>query len=166
MHHDGVAATCLALVLLASPAPASPGGSALFLTPADAHTVETARQGALRRLRSPECRKVLADFRDAQGRSLDDRLAAFALAPDEYLRRVAFLDGSRRPLCQQRQAELLTTPGAARVLVCPEFLKTVWRNRTQAEGYVIHEMLHTLGLGEDPPTSRQITIRVEERCAP
>jgi len=29
---------------------------------------------------------------------------------------------------------------------------------------VIHEVLHTLGLGENPPTSTEITLRVEGRC--
>jgi hypothetical protein len=29
---------------------------------------------------------------------------------------------------------------------------------------VIHEVLHTLGLGENPPSSDQITRRVDLRC--
>jgi hypothetical protein len=29
---------------------------------------------------------------------------------------------------------------------------------------VIHESLHALGLGENPPSSRDITNRVERRC--
>jgi hypothetical protein len=144
----------------------SEAGSAGSLADADARTVEAARQGARRRLRSPECQKVLSDFRDLQGRPLVERLAAFAVPPDEYLGRIAFLDGSRRPLCQAGKAELVTTPGTARVLVCPPFLKTVWRDRAMAEVYVIHEMLHTLGLGENPPTPGQITDQVEQRCAP
>jgi hypothetical protein len=50
------------------------------------------------------------------------------------------------------------------VLVCPSFPKTVDRERVTAEVYVIHEMLHTLGLGENPPSSREITRRVNGRC--
>jgi hypothetical protein len=34
-----------------------------------------------------------------------------------------------------------------------------------AEVYVIHEMLHTLGLGENPPSSQEITQAVVKRCA-
>jgi hypothetical protein len=34
-----------------------------------------------------------------------------------------------------------------------------------AEEVVIHEMLHTVGLGEWPPTSRQIDGTVASRCA-
>ena len=29
---------------------------------------------------------------------------------------------------------------------------------------VIHEMLHTLGLGENPPAPSEITRRVNDRC--
>jgi len=29
---------------------------------------------------------------------------------------------------------------------------------------VIHEALHSLGLGEDPPSSREITARVSSAC--
>src|SRR5262245_43756001 len=31
---------------------------------------------------------------------------------------------------------------------------------------VIHEELHSVGLGENPPTSGEITRRIEERCGP
>jgi len=29
---------------------------------------------------------------------------------------------------------------------------------------IIHEMLHSLGLGENPPAPRYITDRVKQRC--
>jgi hypothetical protein len=38
------------------------------------------------------------------------------------------------------------------------------RNSRHAEALLIHEMLHSLGLGENPPTSHQITARVRARC--
>jgi hypothetical protein len=38
------------------------------------------------------------------------------------------------------------------------------RNRTAAEIIIIHEFLHVLGLGENPPTSDEITERVAARC--
>ena len=38
------------------------------------------------------------------------------------------------------------------------------KNPTLAEAMVIHEMLHTLGLGENPPTTFEITDRVLSRC--
>ena len=48
---------------------------------------------------------------------------------------------------------------------CPEAIESMAR---QDRGYLnvmmIHELLHTLGLGENPPTSQDITVRVTNRC--
>jgi hypothetical protein len=35
----------------------------------------------------------------------------------------------------------------------------------EAEMTVIHEVLHTLGLGENRPSSSQITAQVRKRCS-
>lgn len=162
-------------ILLASlqlvAAPASAQGRARLvavraLDTGDASVVEAARQGAMARLRSPECRRVLGDFTDAQGRPLEEKLATFALPPDEFLAILPLLDGSERPLCQAHQSHLLTTAGVPRVFVCQSFLKAVYQERVMAEVYLIHELLHTLGLGENPPSSQQITQQVVRRCAP
>jgi hypothetical protein len=59
---------------------------------------------------------------------------------------------------------LRTSVGVPRVFVCRPFLRTVNRERPAAEVYVIHEMLHALGLGENPPTSAFIADRVRRRC--
>jgi hypothetical protein len=75
------------------------------------------------------------------------------------------LDGEARPLCQANQSQLLTSAGP-RLFVCKAFLETVYQRRVMAEVYLIHEMLHTLGLGENPPTSHEITRQVVRRCAP
>jgi hypothetical protein len=51
------------------------------------------------------------------------------------------------------------------VRVCAGELKRL--NPQQPEYVVatlIHEILHTLGLGENPPSSREITARVLSRC--
>lgn len=40
------------------------------------------------------------------------------------------------------------------------------RSPQRAELVVLHEALHTLGLGENPPGSLEITQRVGDRCAP
>jgi hypothetical protein len=152
-------------------APASPQGRPRFvavraLGAGDASIVEAARQGAMTRLRTPECRQLLSDFSDGKGRSLEENLAAFALPPDEFLAILPLLDGSERPLCQANQSQLLTTAGVPRVFVCKSFLKAVYQQRTMAEVYLIHELLHTLGLGENPPSSQEITRTVVRRCAP
>jgi hypothetical protein len=167
MSH-GTSGPLLLLQLALTAAPAS-GGAQAGLRPLptlEARTVEFAREGAMRRLREPGCRALLDEFRDAEGRPLSSKLAAFGVSADQYLAMVPFLDGTQRPLCRSGQSQLLTMRGVARVLVCKPFLETVDRNRVSAEVYVIHEMLHTLGLGENPPSSLEITQRVTHRCAP
>jgi hypothetical protein len=136
------------------------------LDPGDANVAEVARQGAIARLRNPDCRQVLGDFTDAKGRRLHENLAAFGVGPDQYLAMLPLLDGETRPLCKANQSQLLTSAGVPRVFVCKAFLKTVYQRRVMAEVYVIHEMLHTLGLGENPPASHDITRQVVKRCAP
>jgi hypothetical protein len=38
------------------------------------------------------------------------------------------------------------------------------RNSRHVEAILIHELLHSLGLGENPPSSDYITSRVRARC--
>jgi hypothetical protein len=60
-----------------------------------------------------------------------------------------------------------TSPGSRAVLVCSRQFATWQRaNVGYTANIVIHEALHTLGLGERPPTPAQITARVTERCGP
>lgn len=154
----------LLLVPIGSALPQADG--ARLLRRFEARTAEIARRGAMRRLQSPECRQVLTDFRDPEGRTMLQNLEPFGLAPDAYLARIALMDGASRRRCKAPQVQLVTMRGAGRVFVCKPFLQTVWRQRAMAEVYVIHEMLHTLGLGEDPPTSLDITRQVRRRCVP
>jgi hypothetical protein len=154
------------LVLAAAVVPARAQSSLRALPSFEARTVEFARHGAMRRLRVRECRALLDQVLDAEGRPLAAKLAAFGVSADQYLAMVPFLDGTSRPLCRGNQSQLLTMRGVARILVCRPFLQTVHRERVTAEVYVIHEMLHTLGLGENPPASQEITARVRSLCAP
>jgi hypothetical protein len=131
----------------------------------DARTAELARRGAMARLRTTECQRVLTDFKDPGGRVLAENLARFALPADEYLATVVFLDGTGARPCEEG-AQLFTQRAAGRLFVCKGFLRKVWARRAEAEVYLIHEMLHTLGLGENPPTSLEITAQVARRCAP
>jgi hypothetical protein len=175
MHRDGRRRTTPAALLLAASALVASAEGAesparlvpvRALEPGDANVAEVARQGAIARLRNPECRQVLDDFTDAKGRKLHEKLQAFGVGPDEYLAMLPLLDGESRPLCRANRSQLVTTAGVARVFVCKSFLETVYQRRAMAEVYVIHEMLHTLGLGENPSTRREITRQVIRRCAP
>ena len=170
MRHDGRPEPLAAFSSSSSSLPAATAVAqvrpARALAIFDARVADFAREGAMRRLRSPECQRVLTDFADAEGRPLAENLAPFAMGPDEYLAQLPLLDGAGRPLCEGGQSQLLTVQGVKRVLVCKGFFQTVRDQRDHAEIYLIHEMLHTLGLGENPPTSQQITQQVKRRCAP
>ena len=162
-------------ILLASlpfvAAPASAQGRARLvavraLDTGDASVVEVAQQGRWpgSGLRSAAgCSRTSPT--DRAGRSRRSSRAS-RFPPDEFLAILPLLDGSERPLCQAHQSHLLTTAGVPRVFVCKSFLKAVYQERVMAEVYLIHELLHTLGLGENPPSSQQITRQVERRCAP
>jgi hypothetical protein len=65
-----------------------------------------------------------------------------------------------------RSANLaVTRPGNRVVFVCgARFQKEMSRNSRNAEAIVIHELLHSLGLGENPPSSDHITARVRAQC--
>jgi len=137
----------------------------------DSAAVERAKAGAARRLQDPACLKVLTDFRDREGRTLAENLQAWGVSAAEYVQIVPFRDGASVPLCQRQTVRLATTPGSPPVYVCPAaaglgspFAQIQARNPSLAEAMVIHEILHTLGLGENPPTTFEITERVRARC--
>ena len=130
----------------------------------DARAVDSARTGALQRLESEECRKVFTDFTDAEGRTLQQNLEEWTASPAEYVGLIPFVDGSSQALCRKTKTALVASPGVRRVFVCRTFAEVQLRQPGVAESMVIHEVLHTLGLGENPPTSIEITQRVEARC--
>lgn len=158
-------AVLAAAVLLPPVGPAAAGPKrALTLSKFDQSAVERARNGAARKLQEPECQKVLEDFRDGDGRPLRQSLEKWGVNAAEYLQMIPFLDGSSHRLCLWSKVELVSSPGTPRVYVCGRFATTQVREPGLAEAMVIHEMLHTLGLGENPPTSVEITQRVKGRC--
>jgi len=165
------ALTLLASVEAASAGPKRPPVNRP-LTAFDAAAVERAKYGAAQRLRDPECVKVLTDFRDSEGRTLDRRLEEWAMSAADYVQMIPFVDGFARPICGRSSVELVSTTGMALVCVCPagagalnsRFAKVQLEKPALSEFMVIHEMLHTLGLGENPPSSFEITEQVSRRC--
>lgn len=115
----------------------------------------------------------LAEFKDQKGRPLETNLESFQMNPAEYLQMLPFFDGSAMTNCQRGTVELVTSPGLLPVYVCPgsvgapnsRFSSVQLRDPASAEVMVIHEMLHTLGLGENPPTTFEITDRVRRLCS-
>ena len=123
-------------------------------------------EGARRRLANRACRNVLTDFSDESGRRLDAVLAENGETAQGQLDQLLFHDGSQEPRCRNAAVMAYTTPGSRDIFLCGEqFTREQHRRPTDAEAVVIHEMLHSLGLGENPPAAAEITSRVLWRCA-
>ena len=135
----------------------------------DAETARWARvalRGALRKLSREKCRKLLLDFQDAEGHTLATNLEALGKSVEDYLLELSFHDGADRGRCESVAVVARTTPGGRVIFICRGFARAARRGRGPVENIVIHEMLHTLGLGEDPPASSEINAAVARRCGP
>ena len=97
---------------------------------------------------------------------LRDRLGETGLDAPSYARTVLFYDGSNEGPCLRPRVHAFTAPGSRVVRVCPSLGRLAAAEPGRAESIVIHEVLHTLGLAENPPTSDDITAAVERRCRP
>jgi hypothetical protein len=117
------------------------------------------------KLDRPSCRLLFSDFRNLSGRQLQETLDTVGQSAQTYLRGLVFYDGYGRSRCQTREVLAFTHPGSRAVFVCSsQFLEKARREPGLAAVILIHEELHALGLGENPPSSREITQKVIERC--
>jgi hypothetical protein len=165
-----LAVLAAALVVLA--APAAPAASldpdlrrVRIRSGEDATAVLVALQGAQRKLQDSACQQLLEDFQDAEGRSLRDNLAPFGLEPADYLTLLVFADGGeqqRGALCRVRGVAAVTVPKGRVVYICGSAFREM--SLPHREHALIHEMLHSLGLGENPPSAREINAQVWRRC--
>lgn len=115
-------------------------------------------------LADPQCSRVLRDFSDQAGQSLESRLASVRVPVQQYLTQLVFIDDSRSRTCVTGIIGF-TQPGSRVVRVCVDEFKRTWRQDQQhTVAALIHEMLHTLGLGENPPSPHEITKRVRSAC--
>ena len=87
-------------------------------------------------------------------------LAASSVRPID---RIIFRDGREHRDCTKRAIVAFTSPGSRVVFVCSQRFARLARDR--AEQVIIHELLHTLGLPEGPPTSAAIDRAVASRCS-
>jgi hypothetical protein len=149
----------------ADPAAAGPVFNVRIAEPATARAVRRALEGAFERLADERCAAVLEDFTDASGEPLTRAAERLGATSQEVLGLLFFYDGSTKESCRPRNVQATTEVGSRVVLVCGlRFFETYTRKPFRAEAYLIHEMLHTLGLGENPPSGRAITRRVVKRC--
>jgi hypothetical protein len=159
-----------ALSLLALPSSPAPGDEASRLSlrvsgPALKNMVSRAAEIALRKLERRECLAVLAEFRDGDGRTLQKGLEARGASASGFFVQLTFIDGSAWSRCVDGSAAAGANPGGTIVAVCPRaFGRVLAKSPGLAADLLIHEMLHGLGLGENPPTSEEITSQVVERC--
>jgi hypothetical protein len=124
--------------------------------------VTQAFHAAVRKLETPACQELFTDFSDGEGRTLFENLGA--RTPVEYLAQLIIRDGEM-PRGSGRCAvpgSAAFTAGGAVVFVCGRNFHSERPSRRATA--LIHEMLHTLGLRENPPSSAEITRQVEKRC--
>lgn len=130
-----------------------------------AAAVRSALDGAARRLQRERCHGVFADFADAEGRSLQQNLQALGETGGSYMEKMLFYDAKGEGRCRHPRVLAFTEPGSRVVLVCGPAFQSAWRaERRLVEAVVIHETLHSLGLGENPPSSQEITAHVLKMC--
>jgi hypothetical protein len=143
------------------PAPESGAPNLAALTDGElAASVWRAVRGAQGRLAKAECQRVLDDFVDSSGCPLRNALPVESSASDQWLAHIIFRNGGGAAVC--KHAAAFTRVGSRVVFVCPQRFTAV--HRSVGELVVIHELLHTLGLGERPPTSHEIDRVVARRC--
>lgn len=128
--------------------------------------VRRAIEGASLRFEEPGCRQVFSDFSDRAGRPLQAALDQLGETPESYLRGLMFFyDGSSQRRCASGGILGGTQPGSRVIHVCPvQFFETSRRDALATEVFIIHETLHSLGLGENPPAPVEIDWRVKQRC--
>ena len=156
--------SAVAALATLAPVPAAPASRGDDRRTLQELTLERARDGAARKLEQPKCLRVLEDFRDKTGRTLAENLATWNRTPVDYIKTTPFRDGSSHPTCKSGKSALFSVVGMRPVFVCRNFRKEAERDPWSAENWIIHEMLHTLGLTENPPTSFEITEQVRRRC--
>jgi hypothetical protein len=132
----------------------------------DTHAyVRRAVEAAADRLGGPGCQALFTDFSDASGQHLSTTLAASGRSPVEAFARLRFFEDRDARECLGGATLAFTQVGSWVIRVCGRHFKDRFlRDRRTTEIIMIHEFLHALGLGENPPTSDAITKQVAVRC--
>ena len=145
------------------PTPAGGYGRAdhIFLVGPAHLTLDVAMRGAIRRLSTVKCQQVFADFTDQVGRALTTTLAATGRSPVDLLAELYFVDADEAIQCRKGDAVVaFTTPGGRVIHVCGKRFIGPALNRRGGEIVLIHELLHALGLGENPRPARGSRMRL------
>jgi hypothetical protein len=120
---------------------------------------------ALERLGEEGCPRIFSDFSDASGRPLTENLEELHRTASGQLTSIRFGDGAHEKPCGDLGVLAFTHPRATTIYLCGQRFATLARtNPALAAALILHEELHSLGLGENPPESREITFSVIRRC--
>jgi hypothetical protein len=131
----------------------------------DAFAVVQAVQGAHRRLADSRCQAIFSDFAKASGQGLQEVLDEQGQTGQSHLRRLLFYDGAQISGCRAPGVLAVTQPGSRAIFICSSWFRQAFElNPRKVEAVIIHESLHSLGLGENPPRSQDITAQVVTRC--
>ena len=134
----------------------------------DAYTRDAATsalKGASRWLARPKCQTLFLEFKDERNLPLTAKLRELDTDPEGYLRMVLFLDGAQSATCRRHGVLAFTAQGSRVVYLCGRDFERAWRRDVaEVQATVIHELLHSLGLGENPPSPRAITHRIQQLC--
>jgi hypothetical protein len=116
-------------------------------------------------LSNAKCTPLFSEFLDTNGIPLQERLRQMETTPEGYLQLVFFFDGAQHPTCKRDGILAFTAVGSRTVYLCGRDFERAWKRKPQeVQATIIHELLHSLGLGENPPSPRQITDRVQRLC--
>jgi hypothetical protein len=149
----------------ASAAPQLTPAHHIFLTGKVRMVVNDALKGAIRRLARPSCQLVFTDFDDPVVQPLSNALAVLGKTPEEFLAVLYFVEGDGSNQCRDETTAAFTAPNSRVIHVCgTHFADRFGRNPARGEIILIHELLHALGLGENPPAKAHITDAVLNRC--
>jgi len=149
-----------------SPNPATPGWSRIYIKdPYVRDAVGVALRGASEWLQAPKCQGLLTEFSDRRGRALTERLGELRMSLTEYVTALIVEDGETYRQCGEQGVLAFTVVGSRIIHVCGRaFARAAQRDAEEARATMVHELLHSLGLGENPPSPRYITYRVKELC--
>lgn len=141
------------------------GPEAVRVDPSFGPRIADAVTDAARLLDTPPCSLVLFDFVDARnGLTLAENLAVTGRTASEHVESLLFRGAPSLKPFPGRRVFAFTVPASPVVFLCRDDLLRVQNQRRFVTAIVIHEVLHTLGLREDRPSSVAITERVLERC--
>ena len=160
------AALLVALLATAALPASAESSSALLVDPRLGPLVHRTVERAAERFATPGCGALLTDFTDVRsGQPLAETLAATGRTATGFLASLRFLDADHMVQCRQRAAWAWVPVGSDVVFVCrSRFEKLVRKDEWLAANILVHEALHSLGLGENPPSSEEITQAVVRRC--